>query len=154
MFRRILGVAQWNMGMERETMKPLPPKKLIKIYTDAQFEHIDGMMRDVHEEHRNQILKWGIQSHPIMDWMDFLTEEVGELAQAIAEHKYRSGSRKNVYKEAIQVVTLALKIAEMAEYRHYKTMELVDHGKKVEKKARTEETGEDRRGEEDSEPIN
>jgi len=43
----------------------------------------------------------------------FTTEELGELANAITEWKFRKGSSENVVKEAIQVATLALKIAEM-----------------------------------------
>ena len=42
-----------------------------------------------------------------------MTEEIGELAQAIAEYEYRQGSRKHVVMEAIQTATLCLKIAEM-----------------------------------------
>jgi len=64
-------------------------------------------------ENENQILKWGIQDHTPAEWLMFLTEEHGELAEAIAEWQYRNGDPVNVIKEAIQVATLALKIAEM-----------------------------------------
>jgi NTP pyrophosphatase (non-canonical NTP hydrolase) len=40
---------------------------------------------------------------------------LGELAKAIGEFEYRNGTKEEVAKEAIQVATLALKIAEMFE---------------------------------------
>jgi len=65
------------------------------------------------EENIRQINKWGIQNRTPEEWMLYLTEEVGELAQAISEHKYRNGSREDIIKEATQVTTLAMKILEM-----------------------------------------
>lgn len=64
-------------------------------------------------ENENQIKKWGVQTHTPFEWLTYTTEELGELAQAISEHYYRTGSKEDVAKEAIQVATLALKIAEM-----------------------------------------
>ena len=65
------------------------------------------------DEHRHQIEKWGIQDRTPFEWLTFLTEEVGELAAAITDHHFSSGYRGNVTTEAIQVATLAVKIAEM-----------------------------------------
>jgi len=65
------------------------------------------------DEHNHQIKKWGVQDHDINEWLNFTMEELGELAEAISEHKYRNGSKGNIVYEAIQVATLALKIAEM-----------------------------------------
>lgn len=67
----------------------------------------------VQEENRRQVEKWGIQDRSAFEWLCFLSEEHGELAEAIAENYYRRGSLEDVVKEAIQVATLALKIAEM-----------------------------------------
>jgi NTP pyrophosphatase (non-canonical NTP hydrolase) len=64
-------------------------------------------------ENINQLLKWGTQSHTPAVWMLFVTEEVGELAQAISEAEFRNGAKSDVVKEAIQAATLILKIAEM-----------------------------------------
>ncbi len=58
--------------------------------------------------------KWGIQDRTSFEWLTFLAEEVGELAEAINEYEYRGGLSVSVFKEAIQVATLALKIAEMS----------------------------------------
>jgi len=45
----------------------------------------------------------------------YLTEELGEMAEAISEYEYREGTKEQVVHEAIQVATLALKVAEMFE---------------------------------------
>lgn len=67
----------------------------------------------VRRENERQLAKWGYQARTPSEWMLFLTEEVGELADAIGEHSYRGGSKGHVVEEAIQVATLALKVAEM-----------------------------------------
>jgi len=64
-------------------------------------------------ENANQLDKWGIQDHNPSDWLMFTMEELGELAEAIGDWKFRDGKASNVIKEAIQVATLSLKIAEM-----------------------------------------
>lgn len=68
--------------------------------------------RAITHEHINQFNKWGIQAQTLPEWLMFLIEEVGELAEAIAEFMYRDGSPIDIYDEAIQVATLAAKIAE------------------------------------------
>lgn len=82
---------------------------------DLCFGVID-VHKAVENENKHQLDKWGVQDHSPFEWLAFTTEELGELANAISEHYYRDGDRQDVAKEAIQVATLALKIAEM--YRH------------------------------------
>ena len=67
----------------------------------------------IQEESERQLMKWGVQTHTPFEWLTYTTEELGELAQAISEHYYRDQPKENVIREAVQVVTLALKIAEM-----------------------------------------
>jgi len=67
----------------------------------------------VEKENASQVRKWGVQNRTPFEWMTLLTEEVGELARAISKLKFRIGTRREVVDEAIQVATLALKIAEM-----------------------------------------
>lgn len=74
---------------------------------------INELVELVQEENNSQINKWGITECTPAEWMLYLTEEVGELADAISEREYRNGSNSKVVKEAIQAATLALKIAEM-----------------------------------------
>jgi len=82
---------------------------------DRCFKTLPTLMAWVEIEHNRQISKWGIQDLDSSWWMAFLTEEVGELAQAISEHHFRNETAENIFKEAIQVATLALKIAEMSQ---------------------------------------
>lgn len=67
----------------------------------------------MNSENISQIQKWGMQDRTLMEWLCYLTEEVGELAEAIAEAEYRGGDPANIRAEAIQVATLAAKIAIM-----------------------------------------
>jgi NTP pyrophosphatase (non-canonical NTP hydrolase) len=84
----------------------------MNLYTDQELKN-PAIDRMVYEEHKRQIAKWGVQSRTAFEWITYLTEEVGELAEAVSEQEYRGGASAAVTKEAIQVATLALKIAEM-----------------------------------------
>ncbi len=86
---------------------------MLNQYTDKLFKNKDKLFDNVFTEHRKQCDKWGVQTHSLFEWQNYLTEELGELASAIDEHEYRNGAKIEIYKEAIQVATLALKIAEM-----------------------------------------
>jgi NTP pyrophosphatase (non-canonical NTP hydrolase) len=70
-------------------------------------------------ENQEQLSKWGIQERTLPEWMLFLTEEIGELAEAIGEFTYRNGAHIDVYNEAIQCATLSAKIAEMVQIQSY-----------------------------------
>jgi len=80
---------------------------------DLRFDQLGTLSVMLLAENRRQIEKWGIQDKDPMEWMCFITEEVGELAAAIADYKYGRGPRQDIIKEAIQAATLCLKIAEM-----------------------------------------
>lgn len=67
----------------------------------------------VYIENHRQLGKWGARDHHPFAWLAFTLEELGELSEAISEHLYREGLAEDVIKEAIEVATLALKIAEM-----------------------------------------
>ena len=73
------------------------------------------IIRNVQQESARQILKWGYQIHTVFEWLTYTTEELGSLAKAISENEYRNGSKEKVVSEAVQVATLALKIAKMVE---------------------------------------
>jgi len=83
------------------------------MWKDKQLIHQNYLYQLVDVENLEQIHKWGIQNRLSFEWMNFLTEEVGELAKAISENMYRNGPSRDIVTEAIQVATLALKIAEM-----------------------------------------
>lgn len=87
----------------------------MKQYTDQCLTDKEWILSKIHEENTRQITKWGIQTHSAFEWLAYITEELGELSEAISEHEYTGGSKEKVVLEAIQVATLALKIAEMYE---------------------------------------
>lgn len=80
---------------------------------DEQLVMGSEIMQEVYKESDRQIKKCGIQDRTPEEWLMYLTEEVGELAQAIADHKYGRGQLENVLIEGIQVTTLSMKIIEM-----------------------------------------
>ncbi len=82
-------------------------------YEDRCLSKDSWIIRKVQNENMSQLRKWGIQIHSAFEWLTYVTEEVGELSKAISENEYRYGGKEDVVKEAIQVATLALKIAEM-----------------------------------------
>ena len=85
----------------------------MKQYTDKLFTKWGELIDLVLEEHTNQLKKWDVQTHTLFEWCNYTTEELGELAKAISEEEYREGTKADIVEEAIQVATLALKIAEM-----------------------------------------
>lgn len=85
----------------------------MKIYEDKMLNNMNDLLGLISKENISQVKKWGVQKRSLFEWQLYLTEEVGELSKAIAELSYRDGSKEEVVTEAIQVVTLALKIAEM-----------------------------------------
>jgi len=82
-------------------------------YTDRRFKNFGWIAASIQDENVRQLHKWGIQTHSPFEWLTYTMEELGELAQAISEHEHRNGTKEAIVEEAIQVATLALKIAEM-----------------------------------------
>lgn len=87
----------------------------LKQYTDQCLKDGEWILYKIITESSNQIRKWGTQTRSAFEWLAYTAEELGELAEAISEHEYRNGIKEKVVSEAIQVATLALKIAEMFE---------------------------------------
>jgi len=85
----------------------------MKVITDQELRTLPILTKYVQKENERQLQKWGVQTRTPFEYMTYLTEEVGELAQAISEYVYRRESKNAIIDEAIQVATLALKIAEM-----------------------------------------
>lgn len=88
----------------------------MKKYTDLCLTNADALAEMVKAENANQLAKWHIQTVTAAEWLMYLVEEVGEMSEAIAENQYRKGQASDVVKEAIQVATLALKVAEMFQF--------------------------------------
>lgn len=88
----------------------------MKKYKDRCFVDFNWIVNELEKENNRQLAKWGIQIHSAFEWLTYTTEELGSLAKAIGDYEYRNGSRKEVISEAIQVATLAIKIAEMFKF--------------------------------------
>ncbi len=84
----------------------------LKQYTDQKLLKINAI-KLIQDESDRQLAKWGTQTHTAFEWLGYTAEELGSLSKAISEHEYRGGSRQRVIDEAVQVATLAIKIAEM-----------------------------------------
>ena len=84
-----------------------------ELWRDTELKS-ERMFNEIDTENLNQLNKWGIQEHTLFEWLTYTMEELGELAQACSEYTYRDGKLKQIRKEAIQVATLAVKIADMA----------------------------------------
>lgn len=65
----------------------------------------------IRDESNAQYKKWGCRQHHMFDWLAFITEENGELSQAMSKYLYRGGDLEAVMKEAVQAATLAIKVA-------------------------------------------
>lgn len=93
------------------------------LLKDLCLKHLDMFKAAISEENNSQLLKWGVQSRTPAEWLMFLGEEFGELCKAVAKHQFRNGDKWDVYDEAIQVITLSLKIAEMYYFLTEKSIE-------------------------------
>jgi NTP pyrophosphatase (non-canonical NTP hydrolase) len=94
------------------------PTKRIILTDEMNCQSFALMRRFFGQEHENQFVKWGIQTHLIEDWLMFTTEELGELAKAISEYKFRDGALLDIRDEAVQVATLSMKIAIMIQKKY------------------------------------
>lgn len=50
---------------------------------------------------------WGVQTHPPKDWLGYLVEEMGEVAQAINDHARKDVAYENYEEELVQVAAVA-----------------------------------------------
>lgn len=84
------------------------------LLRDKRLMYIQRTVNRVIAEEERQYKKWGVQDVSPEKWMLWVTEEVGETAQAINDHYYGEGvTKEEVISEATQAATLLLKIAEM-----------------------------------------
>lgn len=69
-------------------------------------------LHDVNRERERQDAKWGEQKHDLCTWVTILTEEVGELAQAVLHDTFGGPHAEEVRMEAIHVAAVAVQISE------------------------------------------
>jgi hypothetical protein len=95
------------------TQEPLTPDNIPRM-RDCGLKTLDELVLLVLAESDAQVAKWGLQNHRPCDWTAILAEEFGELAKELLEYHFGGGDGSKIRAEAIQVATLALKIAEMS----------------------------------------
>lgn len=73
---------------------------------------------DINDERDRQDAKWGVQNHPASVWLTVLTEEVGELAEAVLVVRGEprdltmSQAIADMRKEAVQSAAVAMAFVE------------------------------------------
>lgn len=72
---------------------------------------------DITEERENQVKKWGLQNHSLIEWCAILSEEVGEVSREALEYHFKqfypdTGQLQRYEKELIQVAAVALAMLE------------------------------------------
>jgi len=85
----------------------------MKKYTDQQLSYIEVLTKRVINEGKYQVDKFGVQKRTLFEWYTITAEEFGELAKGVIENEYNSPCPQRIIQEAIQVATLAIKIAMM-----------------------------------------
>jgi NTP pyrophosphatase (non-canonical NTP hydrolase) len=88
-------------------------KDELEKYKDTRLRYFGLFKSLIESENECQLDKWGIQERTLPEWLMYATEEFGEFSKAINEYIYRDGMSRAIIEEAIQVVTLCLKIADM-----------------------------------------
>ena len=72
----------------------------------------------IKEERQFQNEKWGEQNHDDYRWLAILTEEVGELAQAILHDEFGGRAAGTAVAELVQVAAVAVQWLECMDRRY------------------------------------
>lgn len=82
--------------------------------------NLENVLSLVLAEYDRQNIKWGKQDHDNYHWLAILTEEVGELAQAILHDEFGGSCAGNVQIELIHVAAVAVQWLECIERKRLK----------------------------------
>jgi NTP pyrophosphatase (non-canonical NTP hydrolase) len=74
--------------------------------------HLTRVLSDVQRERERQDTKWGVQSHHPLEWLSVLSEEVGEVAEAVNEAHWHDADWEHYREELIQVAAVAVAAVE------------------------------------------
>lgn len=66
------------------------------------------VLAEIQQERESQDARWGEQNPDPEVYLAILTEEVGELAQAMLHKRFLTGPWHNLRKEAVQVAAVAV----------------------------------------------
>lgn len=100
----LIGMAAEEIRLRREAACPKPG------VTPKPFGPTDNVCVEVAEERTRQDERWGEQNHELPVWSCILTEEVGEVAQAILKMRPNDGAEGvgRVRRELVQVAAVAV----------------------------------------------
>jgi NTP pyrophosphatase (non-canonical NTP hydrolase) len=75
---------------------------------------VSDIYADIAAERGRQHQKWGTQRHDFPVWITVLSEEVGEVSQAILQYRQVASDRrlKAMREEAVQVAAVAVAMIE------------------------------------------
>jgi len=100
-------------GGELKMPKDTPTQ--VKMYGDCGLDD-HWIVRKVQAENKWQIATWGKQKHTAFEWLALATGGLGYLSEAIREYEHDGCyNKEDIIEEAVQLATLALKIAYMFE---------------------------------------
>ena len=80
-------------------------KDATDIIADVRYS---GVWGEVARERDRQDARWGEQNHDDYRWLAILTEEMGELAQAILHDEYGGKHAGTMREELVQVAAVAI----------------------------------------------
>lgn len=79
--------------------------------------HRPKVIKTISEERERQDVKWGEQNHSDEWWQLILTEEVGEVSQAILHDEFGGKAAGQVKAELVQLAAVAVAWLECIERR-------------------------------------
>ena len=78
---------------------------------------MENVLNQIRAERERQNKKWGEQNHDDYRWLAILTEEVGELAQAILHDEFGGSHAGTAKTELVHVAAVAVQWLECMERR-------------------------------------
>lgn len=78
---------------------------------------MEDVLNQIRAERERQNKKWGEQNHDDYRWLAILTEEVGELAQAILHDEFGGSHAGTAKNELVHVAAVAVQWLECMERR-------------------------------------
>jgi NTP pyrophosphatase (non-canonical NTP hydrolase) len=81
-----------------------------QFYPDNKTINYEALQKAIQVEKDKQIKKWGSQTHTLGTWNTILSEEFGEVSEAILEYLSDKKSIKDIRDELIQVITVSANI--------------------------------------------
>lgn len=80
-------------------------------------------LKKILKERDRQNVKWGEQNHDDYRWLAILSEELGEVSQAILHDEFGGEAAGTVEEELVQVAAVAVQWLECIERRYSETKE-------------------------------